>query len=284
MPEPDIAIYGMGRFGRALAGALAARGRAPVRTGGRSAPPPGRDTSYRCGAAAFLQGLSAGTLVVLSVPDDALETVANEFAALPGAGAMHYAHSSGVRGPEVLEPLASAGAQTGVFHLLQSFPPEGGRELIPGSFGTVAGGPELRAVLLQLAAGLGVTAIELSADQRVAYHVAAVLASNALVALLDTGAGLLTQAGISVEHAGKMLIPLARGTLRNAEALGLHAALTGPVVRGDVGTIRRHLQMLGGEARRLYIAAMLAAADTAERSGRTPATKLAEIRRLLAEG
>lgn len=281
MTRPNVAIYGMGRFGRALASALPAG--ALLRTGGRSRPAV-PDARYRQGAEAFLQGLPPGSLVVLSVPDDALETVANEFAALPGAGALLFVHTSGARGPEAIERLAGAGAQTGVFHLLQSFPSEGGHELIRGSCGAVAGGPEIRAVLHTLAGALGVTLLELSDQQRVPYHAAAVLASNALVALLDAGAEMLRQAGIPAEHAGRMLTPLARGTLHNAEKLGPQAALTGPVVRGDVGTIRRHLAVLSGDARRLYIAVMLAACDTAERSGRTPADKLAEIRALLGEG
>jgi predicted short-subunit dehydrogenase-like oxidoreductase (DUF2520 family) len=280
MPERHVAIYGMGRFGRALVGALAARGQPPLRTGGRSRPA-ADDGVYRQGAEAFLDGLMPGTLVVLSVPDDALETVANEFAAIPGAAGLLFVHTSGARGPEVLEPLAGVGAQIGVFHLLQSFPPEHGHTLIRGSYGAVAGGPELRAALHTLADALGVTLLELSEQQRVPYHAAAVLASNALAALLDAGGELLAQAGIAPEHAQRMLIPLARGTLQNAETLGPRAALTGPVVRGDVGTIRRHLGVLGGEVRSLYVAVMLAACDTAERSGRTPPDKLAEIRALL---
>jgi len=235
MTRPNVAIYGMGRFGRALALALPAG--ALLRTGGRSRPA-ATDARYRQGAEAFLHGLPPGTLVVLSIPDDALETVANEFAALVGAGDLLYVHTSGARGPEAIEPLAGTGAQTGVFHLLQSFPPQGGHDLIRGSYGVVAGGPELRAALHALAGALGVTLLELSDQQRVPYHAAAVLASNALVALLDAGAELLRQAGIPAEHAGRMLTPLARGTLHNTEKLGPQAALTGPVVRGDVGTIQ----------------------------------------------
>ncbi|MCA8912949.1 MAG: DUF2520 domain-containing protein [Planctomycetes bacterium] len=277
----QVAIYGMGRFGRALAGALPAGSLA--RTGGRRDGVAAWKDLYRRGPEAFLKDLPGGTLVVLSVPDDALETVANEFATLPGAGSLFFVHTSGVRGPEVLEPIADAGAQTGVLHLLQSFPPDGGAGLIRGCYGVVEGGPELRACLSELAAGLGVITIELTDAQRVPYHAAAVLASNALVAMLDAGREMLESAGLPAEQAGKMLLPLARGTLHNVEKLGLHEALTGPVVRGDVGTIRRHLGVLAGDARRTYVAMMLAVADTAERSGRTPPNKLNEIRALLRE-
>jgi predicted short-subunit dehydrogenase-like oxidoreductase (DUF2520 family) len=270
MTLPQIAVYGMGRFGRAFAAALDVRKLPLVRVGGRGEAPHGWETLYARSVPAFLRGLEPGTLVVLSVPDDALPSVAAEFA----GSECRFVHTSGSQGPEAIAPLKG-----GVFHILQSFPPEGGEALIPGSYGAIAG-PDLP-VLRELAAALEITAIELTDAQRVPYHAAAVLASNAMVALLDAGRAILEQAGIAPGHAGKMLIPLARGALANAQTIGFEQALTGPVVRGDVGTIERHLKILTGANRRAYVSAMLAAADMAQRSGRTDAAKLAKIRKLL---
>jgi predicted short-subunit dehydrogenase-like oxidoreductase (DUF2520 family) len=273
MAIPFIAIYGMGRFGRALASALDRRKLPLVRVGGRSAAPEGWQTLYARGPEAFLRGLKAGTLVVIAVPDDALPTVARQLADADG---LLFAHTSGARGPEAILPL-----QGGVFHILQSFPPTGGEALIPGSYGAVAGEPGLIATLHELATALEITVIELTEAQRVPYHAAAVLAGNAVVSLLDVGRGILEAAGIPAEHAQRMLIPLARGALQNAQALGAEKALTGPVVRGDVGTIERHLKVLTGANRRAYVSAMLTVADLAERSGRTDPGKLKAIRELL---
>jgi predicted short-subunit dehydrogenase-like oxidoreductase (DUF2520 family) len=270
MALPQIAVYGMGRFGHAFAAALDARKLPLVRVGGRSGAPHGWETLYARGPQAFMRGLAAGTLIVLSVPDDALKSVAAEFA----GSLCRFVHTSGSQGPEAIAPLKG-----GVFHILQSFPPANGEVLVPGSYGTIAG-PDL-AMLRELAAALDVTAIELTDAQRVPYHAAAVLAANAMVSLLDAGREILEQAGIAPEHAGRMLIPLARGALQNAQSIGFEQALTGPVVRGDVGTITRHLKVLKGANRRAYVTSMLAAADLAERSGRTDAKKLAEIRKLL---
>jgi predicted short-subunit dehydrogenase-like oxidoreductase (DUF2520 family) len=278
MAIPFIAIYGMGRFGRALAAALDGRKLPLVRVGGRSAAPQAWTNLYARGPQAFLRGLKPGTLIVIAVPDDALAGVAGELAAQPGASGCLYAHTSGVRGPEAISPLAG-----GVFHILQSFPPTGGEALIPGSYGAIAGQAELLAILRELAAALEVTMIELTEAQRVPYHVAAVLAANAMVSLLDAGRGILEQAGIPPEHAGRMLIPLARGALQNAQALGFEQALTGPVVRGDVGTIQRHLAALTGAHLRVYVSAMQSVADLAERSGRTDPAKLKAIRELLTQ-
>jgi predicted short-subunit dehydrogenase-like oxidoreductase (DUF2520 family) len=273
----QVAIYGMGRFGRALAGALPAG--VLARTGGRSPAPPGWDDGYVRGVAGFLEGLTA-QVVFLAVPDDALVAVAQEFAALPAAKNHDYVHASGVRGAEAIGALGDS--EIGVFHILQSFPAEDGAARIPGSYVTIAGDVRLAGRLKELAATLGLTPVmQPDPFDHVAYHAAAVLASNALIGLLDAGRELLVQAGLDPEAAGRMLIPLSRGTLANAERVGVKEALTGPVVRGDTGTIQRHLDVLTGDARRTYVAMMLAVCDTAERAGRTPPEKLAEIRELL---
>ncbi|MBZ0137438.1 MAG: DUF2520 domain-containing protein [Planctomycetes bacterium] len=267
----QVAVYGKGRFGHALAEALPAG--VLARTGGRATA-----------KAAFLAGLKPGTLVLLAVPDDAMREVASAFAALDGTDGLSFVHPSGVSGAELLKPLADKGAPTGVFHILQSFPPTDGQQRMKGSYAAIAGTPPLLHKLKQLGEAIGVIPFELKDDQRVAYHAAAVLASNALIGLLDSGRELLVQAGMEPDVAGKMLIPLARGTLDNAEAVGVREALTGPVARGDVGTIARHLGALTGEVRRTYVAMMLAVCDTAERAGRTTPEKLAAIRALLAGG
>ena len=280
MGYSSIAIYGMGRFGRALAGALPEG--LLVRTGGRSVAPTGFEADYAQGVAAFLKDLP-GSLIVLSVPDDALESVAKEFAALPGARAHDFVHTSGARGAEAIQELADS--NLGVFHILQSFPPEGGAELVAGSYVTVAGDQILVDGLVDLAEALQLHVVK-QPDPfgRAAYHAAAVLASNSLVALLDIGRELLEQSGIPADESAKMLVPLVRGTLANVQSQGLYEGLTGPVVRGDAGTIERHLGVLKGKPRQAYVAMMLAVADTAEGSGRTPDDKLKRIRDLLNQG
>jgi predicted short-subunit dehydrogenase-like oxidoreductase (DUF2520 family) len=280
MALKHVAIFGMGRFGRALASELARVGVA-TRMGGRGRAPGGDDVRQFRTPAEFLDGLAPGALIVMSVRDDAIAEVAAQFAALPGAAQHMFVHNSGASGLGVVKALADKGVPAGVFHILQSLPPEqrGGR--IAGSYAAIAGPQGLIAVLRELAARVQVTPVELSEGQWAAYHAAAVLASNALLGLLETGRGILKDAGISPEQAGKMLIPLVEGTLKNAQEFDLPMALTGPVVRGDVGTIKRHLDVLQGDARDTYKAVMRAVIGLAERAGRTPPGKLDEIRKLL---
>ncbi len=275
-----VAIFGMGRFGRALASELARVG-IPTRIGGRGRTLAGEPVSEFRTPEMFLDGLPPGTLVVMSVRDDAIADVAAEFAAQPPAAQHMFVHASGASGLGVVRALTDKGVPAGVFHILQSLPPEQREGRIAGSYAAIAGPQGLIDVLAELAKTLGVTPVELSENQWAAYHAAAVLASNALLGLLETGRGILKEAGLPAEHAGRMLIPLVAGTLKNAQEFDMPAALTGPVVRGDVGTIKRHLEVLQGEARDTYKAVIRSVIRLAERAGRTPAAKLDEIRKLL---
>ena len=83
---------------------------------------------------------------------------------------------------------------------------------------------------------------------KVLYHASAVIASNYLVTLLNLASGLWSHLGISQDEGLKALLPLVRGTVENLEAVGLPNALTGPIARGDVGTVKRHLAALADVA------------------------------------
>lgn len=276
--EIRVAIFGMGRFGRALACALAQAGHEPERIGGRGKPhAQGRKLAPE--PQDMLRGLPPETLVVLAVQDDRIPELAAQFAALPGAGAHSFVHTSGASGPGALKALADIDAQTGVFHVLQSLPPEKGERRIAGSYAALAGPPPLVERLRRVGHAIGVHPVELKPDQWGPYHAAAVLASNALLGLLDIANELLRDAG--VPSAPHLLLPLVQGTLLNANELDLTAALTGPVVRGDTGTIKKHLELLQGQSRDAYIAGLRAVLGLARRSGRTPAGKLDEIARLI---
>jgi len=98
-----------------------------------------------------------------------------------------------------------------------------------------------------LAERLGHPAVELAADGRAAYHAAAVLASNCLVALEATAVRAMERAGVSAEDAWRLLWPLVRGTIANLERGPAPGTLTGPIARGDADTVRRNLGALQGD-------------------------------------
>ncbi len=254
-----VVIVGPGRAGLALGSALAEAGAVERLTFfGRSLEPPPHPlfdsaADYRVG----LLPLPAGTTVLLlAVPDTALAEVTHDIAATgpapPGCSAFHL---SGALSTEVLGPLHARGYATGSLHPLQSIadPWSGGQRLIGSAF-ALAGEPSAVAAARRLVLALGGRTLVIPPIFRPLYHAAATSASNYIVALVAFGVRLLSAAGIAEGDALAALLPLMRGTLDNLEQLGLAAALTGPIARGDVDTVRLHLAGLSAEDRPLYCA------------------------------
>ena len=195
-------------------------------------------------------------LVILAVPDDAVAAVAGSLR-LYGGQAM--VHTSGALGAEVLAPAMAAGTQIGAFHPLVAFADtERAVAALHGATVTIEGDDQLAAMLADMAEAVGARPVRLAPGTKAAYHAAAVLAAGGFVALLDAIAELGRVAGL--DEAGSLAIygPLIEGTLGNARALGIRAALTGPMTRGDSGTLRAHLDALRAYAPGvlpLYVAA-----------------------------
>ena len=263
-PQPRgrrLALIGPGRAGGAVAGALTAAGWRVVGVAGRNlAGPSVRAAAQRFGA---VTGSSAGVvadadLVVIAVPDREIDAVVTE---ISGAVASHalVVHLSGARGVGVLDGVA---ARTGGLHPLQSLPdPVLGAARLPGSYAAVAGDAEVD----ELARAMGMTPFRIDDSERVAYHAAACIASNHLVALL-------AQVEAITEVPVAAFLPLVRATLDNVAQLGTDDALTGPVARGDVATVRAHLDAIPMSERDAYLAM---ARRTAVLAGRSQ--ELAEV-------
>jgi predicted short-subunit dehydrogenase-like oxidoreductase (DUF2520 family) len=144
-----------------------------------------------------------------------------------------------------------------------------------------------RAMAAALAEQLGGTALDVEGQGMALYHAGASIASNFLVALVDAATEALGAAGIARDQALPALMPLLHGTLENLATKGLPAALTGPVARGDAGTIERHLAALGERAPGLVALYRTLARRTvaiARAQGTAPAEALDAIDRSLAEG
>ena len=178
-------------------------------------------------------------LVFVTVPDDALADVAAQLRLYAGQAAVH---TSGALGAGVLEPAQAAGTAIGSFHPLVAFADlEAALAALPGATVALEGSEELLSLLAELATDIGAQPVRLPPGGKPAYHAAAVLAAGGFVGLLDAIAEVARGAGL--DEAGALAIygPLIRGSLANAERLGVEAALTGPFVRGDEGTVRGHL-------------------------------------------
>jgi predicted short-subunit dehydrogenase-like oxidoreductase (DUF2520 family) len=222
-----ITVIGRGRVGGAVARAAASAGLAATTAG--------RDD---------LAAATAGSeTVLLCVPDSEIERACHAVLAA-GARPRFVGHVSGATGLDALATARTSGSATFSLHPLQTVPDD--LAAISGAAAAIAGSDEeALAHARSLAEALGLTPFELSEDARAAYHAAAAIASNFLVALEESAVGLLDAAG--VENGRELLAPL---VLRSAANWAEHggATLTGPIARGDHETVRRHTDAVADTA------------------------------------
>ncbi|MBI5592946.1 MAG: DUF2520 domain-containing protein [Deltaproteobacteria bacterium] len=248
--KPSVGIVGCGRMGTALAKTLGDKGHAIV----------GVSSLHRTSAQrlAGICDISEATdrpweitrkadVVFLTMPDGAIEYVCESISKQDGfSPAAVVLHCSGAHPSTILASARKSGASIGSMHPLQSFasidltqnPFKGIRVAIEG---------DSKAVSLadRMTRDLEALPLQILTEGKPLYHAAAVVASNFLVTLMGVAFRLIQQAGVPPEEAFAVLKPLIEGTLANIDRVGVHQALTGPVVRGDVQTVETHIQAIG---------------------------------------
>ena len=242
-----IGIIGAGKMGTALALGLDQAGYAVTTVASRSLDSARLLAGKLSSVAASGNPQSvadSANLIFITTPDGIIAEVAASLKVCPGQMVCHVSAATPVN---VLKHLSDQGAFTGVFHPLQSAGSLEKASILPGITFAIEASTPLLELLKTMASRLGGRVIELSASDRVLYHVSAVLASNYLVTLIDRAAG-LWQGFSTKEQAVTALLPLIRGTVDNIEAIGAPACLTGPISRGDTSTVQRHLTTLTDKA------------------------------------
>ena len=302
MTRLRLGFIGTGTVGSALARALARAGYPVTALFNRTAEKAARLAASIEGACAFdsAQGVvDACDLVFLTVSDDSIEALCGSLSRPCGRGiepscgsidsASKWAvvHCSGAASVDILRSARSQGAAVGVFHPLQTLarPEEAEDNLAGSAFGIEASAPELAATLSEIANALGGTPLAIAGEKAI-YHASAVIASNYLVTLMDIAASLWSHLGLTREEGLRALLPLVRGTLTNLERIGLPTALTGPIARGDIGTLKKHLAALGDcdeNLRLLYRTVGTRTVDLAVRKGTLTPDVAAELKRTLGE-
>ncbi len=183
-----------------------------------------------------------GEVVFITTPDDVIAQVCSEIRWHEGQSVLHC---SGAHSVDILEPAKKFGAAVGSFHPLQTFADvDQAIANLPGSTFALEAEEPLLSTLKELAQLLNGDWVKLGAGDKVLYHAAAVFACNYLVTLVKLALDLWKAFGVSSREATRALLPLLRGTLNNIDNIGLPNCLTGPVARGDSGTIERHLKAL----------------------------------------
>lgn len=191
--------------------------------------------------------------VVIAVPDRAIEEVADRLAAIGLPSGIPVLHTSGSRAGDALGVLAEQGHPVGSVHPLAALAdPISGADRLAGATWGVEGEGAACALAERIVHACGGQALHIAPGGKSAYHAAAVFASNYAVVLLGVAERLMEEAGVHAEDARTALAALAAGAVENLAARGPAAALTGPVVRGDVETVALHLARLSADERALY--------------------------------
>ena len=219
-----VRVIGAGRAGTSLARALSAAGWRVDGVLGRS-----DDLTHAA---------TGVDLLVIATPDAAIAAVAASVEPMPTTLVTHLA---GSLGPDVLVPHPRRAA---IHPLVSLADVETGPAKLHGAWFAVAGDPAAAEVVEALRGRWRVVAD----DERAAYHAAACMASNHLVALLGQVERVAATAGVPLAA----YLDLVRATVENVAALGPRAALTGPAARGDAATIARHLDAIAADERALY--------------------------------
>lgn len=242
----NIAIVGMGRAGSALAHLLQGLEFRVVAVPHRYTSPTITVEGRSFPARPLHQAVREVEVVIIATPDQAIARVAEELAGLELGSLQGVLHVSGSLSSRALDPLRCKGIGLGVLHPLQSLADvRAALQNLPGSYFTYEGDAVLEewaARLVELAGGK--FQVIPSPEAKVIYHAGACLVSNYLVVLCQLGIDCLQEAGFREAEARQALLPLMQGTLNNLAVLEPPSALTGPIARGDTGTVAAHLQAL----------------------------------------
>lgn len=238
-------IFGAGRAGVALAAAMTVAG-LDVAVVSRSEAGAARARSR---GVRIVTGTERADCWILAVPDDAIGDCATALLTERRDTLPRIAlHLSGVASPAAVAPLAAHGVEVGSLHPLQTLTHASGSEALQGAPAAIGGSEVAAAEATALARALGMRPFALADGSRALYHAAGAMAANFTVALLDRAIATAVRAGMPPELAREGLARLAAAAASRVEAEGPEAALTGPIRRGDAGTINRHLAALESAA------------------------------------
>jgi len=192
------------------------------------------------------KAVSLANCILICTPDDVINSVCSEIFKDKSKDFKNYyaIHFSGSKSLEVLNSARAAGAEIASIHPLRSFASiEEAIKSLPGTiFGITYSSTESKKMAEFLVKSLGGEIIEVENNKKPLYHAAACVASNYLVTLINYAVLIHKKMGIRPEDSLKGLMGLVEGTVSNIKKMGTEKALTGPIARGDVGTIKEHVK------------------------------------------
>lgn len=253
----SVSVIGAGRLGTALALAMKQSGYVIVAVVCRTSAS-ARKAAKKLGGARSLTSKQLGLLpladiILMATPDDALATTAAQLAAIHAPLAKSTVlHTSGALSSEMLKPLRDVGFHTGSLHPLTSISrTDTGAKLLKRAFFCVEGDSQAVKVARRIVTRLGGRSFSIASKSKPLYHAAAVMSSGHLIALLDLAGEMLGRCGLSRTRSQEVLMPLVLSTVENLQNSNPAKALTGTFARGDIATLKAHLQSMSSEELKL---------------------------------
>jgi predicted short-subunit dehydrogenase-like oxidoreductase (DUF2520 family) len=199
----------------------------------------GNDVSY---TKDNMDVVDASDIIAITTQDRVIQDIAREIdARAERLDGKLFFHTSGADPSSILSPLDKKGAFLGSLHPLQTFPDiESAIEVLPDTCIFIEGDKKAIPLLKRLGENIGAQVYVITGKDKVLYHLSAVFVCNLLCALFYAGKGIMDKINIDFEP----FLPIIRATLKNIEHKGPLASLTGPIVRGDVKTVKAHLESI----------------------------------------
>jgi len=284
----SIAIIGAGNLGTSIGYALSKKGY-PINALSCLSISSAEESQQKIGQGKAstdnVRTANQGEIVFLTVPDDEIAHVVQELVSSPlNWKDKIVIHCSGLLTSSVLYPLQLKGTHTASVHPCYSFPKKQSRpDLFQDIYFALEGDDLALRAAEEIISTIGGLHIKIRAENKANYHTACSLTSNMSIALLYTAISLLSKCGIREDKAKKILWPLLEGTLHNVNKIDISDSLTGPVARGDLSTVRKHLVELEHSplVHRIYIDLARQALEMAKRGDKIPKEKVSLLEELL---
>jgi len=283
----NFAIIGTGMVGTAIGFLLKKAGYKVTSIYDKSSAALKRALPYT-GGEAFLDPLEAvqkADVILITTPDDAILPTCQEIAISPLMKDKFVFHMSGAGGLDLLAPAKKAGASVASIHPLQSFSSvDQAIKIIPGSYFGITADKKAQTPAKKIILDLGGIPLVISPGQKPLYHAAACFASNYLVSLMNVVESIYQAIGLKEKDARKAFLPLVYGSLKNIEKSGSISSLTGPIARGDSGTIQKHLTAINKilpQYASVYSSLGLITVKVAQQKGTLNASQAKKIKALL---
>jgi predicted short-subunit dehydrogenase-like oxidoreductase (DUF2520 family) len=247
----EIALIGAGRLGTNLGYALKKRGYSIKAISDKIISSAKQSAEFINQGKPFKDNIKAasyGKLIFICVPDREIENICKELSSSSlNFDDKYVFHCSGLLSSEVLYPLKKRGAHVASFHPIQSFAKKKPSEnKFKDIYFGLEGDKEAISLAIKIVKDLGGKYIILSKENKTLYHTACTVASNFLVLLLDMALEFLKKINLPKELSLNLILPLVKGTLDNIEKSGVEESLTGPLIRGDVESVKAHLNAIKG--------------------------------------